>query len=687
METTIEDLAVLLHKISHHVNVAETDDNLQDVPANLEATISQFKRLGNKAALHDIPESLWMSLTQLISTILTLCGQRGREKERSKWSSQFATFKVSYEKGKAALAEERRRVATLKTEMEGLRAEVKDERHKAAAGVAEGRNAAGEEHRAMHKEFREMHMQLLTAANDDKAKAFDQIVELKLSVSSVTKDLEEALKKVSALESELSAKDEEIQLIKSTSALKLGDVQSKLDEAKSGALAVADKETELEKTLVLLKEVQEREASAVKELEEVKEESSKLQVALEEAKESLARENRFQQYRRSPQDTNIMPNLGHSQQLHPNMGTPPSHMRTMGTPPPHMPPMQHTPPLHLQANGIQHTPAHLLANGMYHQSSPPHPSLHYGHYQSPGHAPAHFQGSPPRPVTNGGILKDTDSRPQTAHPHASQQQVPMAEFFHSPQPHGPHMTHGSPGKGHFIGQEGSPQPFQISKPSITWKSQSPPTPVMTLVSGSRSENTRPETAQSENTRPETPTKTSTKTSPTKSSAKSPTKSPTKEKETGGTLRRKFGLGRRRPPYGNEIGLTNTQVGKHGGALDHPIHVHPLVLEKWCRRRFCGVPSFADERLEQLSQGLPHALLESMWLRSWRRAVRQRRKNKRCKNEVSKETPAPLQFGKAELEPAEPVGAEIRLFGIPSKVRRPLSVLGVMVQVRMRIKAV
>ncbi|RDW25121.1 hypothetical protein B0I72DRAFT_25089 [Yarrowia lipolytica] len=675
--TVLADLAVLLHKISHEVDTAEINGKLKDVYSILEPTIAEFKRLGAKARLHDVPDALWKSLTQTITTIMTLCEQRGLEKERQMWASKWATFKQSYEKGKAALAEERRRCDNLKSEVDALRDQLKD-LQTAGSNMSESRKLADEEHLARH-------MQHLSDANNDKIKAIAEIEKLKaseqiaeLKFNMVSKERDEALNHVAKLQSQLVSKDEELTevlgRVKSDATqtqMALSDAEAQLaqmdKEIQTMRSQLTSKENEVHDLQARLDHTLEQNTSIAKELEDTKDKAIQLQASLEDFS---SRESQFQQFRRSPHDLNMAP-LGHIQQLHPNMhspstGTPPSLLHSIQhTPPSHAFPMQHTPPPHLQANHhYQSTPPR---HGSYHQSSPLHsayhgtPPLHSSYYQSPSpnhvynqaFSPCVGQGSPyggqtsahgypnkgpPRPRTNG---RDGTSRPQTAHSIANQQHQEPLEGYFTDQP--------SP----FVDQPSQKHNRPVSK-GVRWPDNLPDTPLMTMNRGDKCENKRPSTSHSDSAGIVEATPVKTKSSPSKEnvSPAKPGTSPSKASPTKyGTLKRKL-RGIRRPPYGYMTGTSGGTVTAEAALrLDHPIvswegpYFHS-------RSRFGPVPAFLDERLETMKQDLSPSLVALMWSESCRRALRRRPEGP---GGVNIESLKPLQFEKTKMKLAGGLG--------------------------------
>lgn len=630
MATSIlDELAVLLHKTSREVDAAEVDDRLQDVYTTLEPTIVEFKRLGAKARLHDVPDALWQSLTQTINTIMTLCEQRGLERERQGWASKWETFKQSYEKGKAALAAERKRSAVLKAEVETLQEKLK-EAHVPASSTsdAESRRLADDEHLARH-------MQHITAANDDKIKAIAQIEKLKasgeiaeLKLNMISKERDDALGQVAGLQSQLEKSEDK--------AMKL---QAIIDNLTSREPQFHNFRSSLHELNV---------APLV-------------------------------------QGHQMHPNM-HS----PSTGTPPSLLRSMQhsaqhTPPPHMQAnnqYQSTPPL--RGSYHQSSPRHST----YHASPPPHSpyyqpgSPYHAYHQSspvpgtaPGsqYSPAPMHGLhsrlPPRPQTSG---RDATSRPQTSHDAANQQRLPSADNF----------------LGLFTGpdsEQQSPDPWQArpSSKGVRWHDNLPETPVMTMKRGVASENERPTTSHSEVATPADagPVKeTKSSASPTKASA-SPTKaSPTKY----GTLRRKL-KGMRRPPYGYMTETSGVTVSSEAALrLDHPI-------VPWEDGRFQAftdagsVPAFVDEQLEAMKRALGPRLVALMWSKSCRRALRRRPDGWQGVNIESLKS---LQFGKARkkklaVAPREATVASWTLLRAKAADRKPLGCLGRPVQIQVK----
>ncbi|KAG5367280.1 hypothetical protein CJU90_3536 [Yarrowia sp. C11] len=709
MTTTIlSDLAVLLCKISHEVDSAEIDGRLKDVYSTLEPTIAEFKRLGAKARLHDIPDTLWSSLTQTITTVMTLCEQRGLEKERQVWASKWHSFKQSYEKGKAALAEERKRGSSLRAEIDTLRDQLKG-LQAAGSSMSESRKMADEEHLARH-------MQHLSAANEDKIKAIaeieklkasEQIAELKLTM--VSKERDDALKQVEGLQSQLAAKDAEMADIRGRvtsdskqAAMAQSDTEARLARMNNDMQAMqskmSSKDSEVQDLQSRLERSKELQASMAKELEETQEKARKLLASVEDLS---SREPQYQQFRRSPHDLSVAP-LGHVQQLHsnihsPSTGTPPSLLHSIQhTPPSHAYPMQHTPPPHLQANN--HYQSSSPRHGSYHQSSPRHsayhgsPPLHGTYYQSasPNHGyhqsppPGVNQGPPygpphghpsrplPRPRTNG---RDGTSRPQTAHNVANQpRQRSLEEHFpdeHSPYDDQPGLQHARP----------------VSK-GVRWPENLPGTPVMTMNRGAKSEKERPGTSHSDVISLADPVPAKPSASPTKdsTSASKPGTSPVKATPTKyGTLKRKL-KGMRRPPYGNMTGFSGGTVTDEAMLrLDHPL----VSWDGPCFGSGSGpgtgaVPVFADTELEAMKQALSPHLVALMWSKSCRRALRRRPQWPRG---VKYELLKPLQFEKTKkMKLAEGVGgAVLPSWAVRAKIgdRKPLGVLASPVQIQVR----
>ncbi|KAG5356423.1 hypothetical protein CJU89_6165 [Yarrowia sp. B02] len=586
MATVLSELAALLHKIAKEVDAAETDYRLKDVSSALEPTILEFKRLGSKAVLSDIPDQLWKSVSQVIATILTLCEQRGLERERQTWASKWADFRQAYEKGKAALGEERKRVASLTAERDALREELRQEKQKAAS-------AASEESQAMQKEFHAMHMQLMTSANDDKLKAMEQVAELKLSM--VSRELDDSRKDALALEAKLAEKDGEMERSKTVSARDLAHVQSQLADAQSK-----------------LEEARAQAQVMAQQLEEARAKAKSLQANADEAAQELAaRDAHVQQFRRSPCEVNSMSPLGHVQQLHSNVYTPSS-----GTPPSLFHTMRHTPPSH--AHAMQPTPPPHFSSNQYHQS----PSV-----QGPYHQPPSLQGSYHQPPSlQGPYHQSPPPHSQYYQPHS-----PGNSYHQSPQ-----LGHGSlygppAGLGHMFarpqtgGRDGTSRPQTALDPvqgpledevrGLRFSDEMTTTPVMSLRRGESSENDRPSTSHS---RSGSTKSRSRRTKDSSSSAKdssspvkdssgptkenpSPAKTPSSPSKTGATkvstLRRKF-KGLRRPPYG--------YLSKHAGrsvaeGLDHP-------LVSGAEFSWASIPMFEDGPLEAMKQALTPTLL-------------------------------------------------------------------------------
>lgn len=628
MATSIlDELAVLLHKISREVDAAEVDDKLQDVYTTLEPTIVEFKRLGAKARLHDVPDTLWQSLTQTINTIMTLCEQRGLERERQGWASRWETFKQSYEKGKSALAAERKRSAVLKAEVETLQEKLKDAlAHASSTGDAESRRLAEDEHLMRHMEH-------ITAANDEKIKAIEQFEKLKasgeiaeLKLNMVSKERDDAIGQVAGLQSQLDKSEDK--------AMKL---QAIIDDLTSREPQFQNFRSSLHDMAPLV------------------------------------------------QGHQMHPNM-HS----PSTGTPPSLLRSMQhsvqhTPPPHLQAnnqYQSSPPL--RGSYHQSSPRHSA----YHASPPPHSpyyqpgSPHHAYHQSsplPGTAPGshyhpaamhgHHSRLPPRPRTNG---RDATSRPQTSRDGANPQGLPFSEDFLSLFP-GPHSDQSlDPGYG------------RPASKGVRWHDNLPDTPVMTMKRDVVSENERPTTSRSEvtNSADAAPIKeTKSTASPTKTSASPVKTSPTKY----GTLRRKL-KGMRRPPYGYMTGTSSVTVGSEAALrLDHPI-IPWEVARFQPFPRAGSVPAFVDEQLEAMKRALGPRLVALMWSKSCRRALRRRPVG--GWQGVNMESLKSLLFGKAKpkklaVVPREVTVASWTLMRAKAADRKPLGCLGPPVQIQVK----